>query len=198
MLTVDVDEATMDELMDDGRLHRPCLLTPGQLANARGARPANPLKASSSPSVDAYPPPPLVPVGGAGEPAGRLTPSRRSLCGAKRPGGAVRASSAGRPPCGAGKVYPPGSAATSDTLGSQGSGSARSAVPAHVDHEMEGPTASGSGSGSRPTSAGRSSGTQGGGGKEEGEGAPRLDLSVKFLEDNVRGTAAGAQGPACC
>lgn len=189
MLTVDVDEATMDQLMDEGRLHRPCLITPGQLAHGRGGRPPNPLKASSSPA-GASPPPLFVPVVGAGAPTTvRLTvsTSRRSLCGTKRP---ARPGSAGRPPSGigAGKVFPPASAATSDTTASlDGSGSARSAAAVLHDHEMEGPAASGSGSGSgsRPTSAGRSSGTQAGGGKEEGEGCPRLDLSVKFLEDNV-------------
>lgn len=189
MLTVDVDEATMDQLMDEGRLHRPCLVTPGQLAHGRTARAANPLK-SSSPSA-ASPPPLFVPVAGAGAPASVGLSlggnSRRSLCGTKR---SARPSSGGRPPSGigAGKMFPPARAATSDTTVSRdGSGSARSVVAAPADHELEGPaaSASGSGSGSRPSSAGRSSGTAAGGAKEEGEGAPRLDLSVKFLEDNV-------------
>ncbi|PRW56744.1 Prefoldin subunit 3 [Chlorella sorokiniana] len=187
MLTVDVDEATMDQLMDEGRPHRPCLLTPGQLAHGRTALASNPIK-SSSPGGAASPLPLFVPVAGAGAPATvRLSlggTSRRSLCGTKRPAGP---SSAGRPPSGigAGKIFPHAAAATSDTTASlDGSGSARStATP--PDHELAGPAASGSGSGSgsRPTSAGRSSGTAGGG-KEEGEGGPRLDLSVKFLEDN--------------
>lgn len=191
MVTVDVDEATMDQLMDEGRLHRPCLVTPGQLAHGRTARAANPLK-SSSPSATS-PPPLFVPVAGAGAPASvRLSlggNSRRSLCGTKRP---ARPSSGGRPPSGigAGKMFPPARAATSDTTASRdGSGSARFVVAAPADHELDGPAAcasgSGSGSGSRPSSAGRSSGTAVAGAKEEGEGAPHLDLSVKFLEENV-------------